>query len=38
MSLPPFSGDNPEPITRPVRAVPPNDAYREARARLEGTR
>lgn len=28
----------PEPVNRPVRAVPPNDAYRAARARLEGTR
>ena len=28
----------PDPVNRPVRAVPPNDAYRAARARLEGTR
>ena len=27
----------PEPITRPVRAVPPNEDFKRARARLEGT-
>ncbi|HEX6938846.1 MAG TPA: hypothetical protein VF158_05500 [Longimicrobiales bacterium] len=26
----------PEPITRPVRAVPPNEDFKRARARLEG--
>ena len=29
---------HPEPITRPVRAVPPNEAWRRARAALEGDR